>query len=385
MSTPAKTSASSAVAQKPKRHDEVVSLSVGGKVHSDWTGLWVDSDLKVPADAFEFSVGLQHRRTLPAEVRKGARVLVHIDGELVMQGRVDARTHKLSRVGGGAVHDVTLRGRDDAATLLDCSAPVKTTQKLTLVQVVEQIVKPLGIAQVRFLGDKQRTHDKVSVEPGETGADVLDRACEANGVAWWFDPNGVLVIGGPDYDAPPVATLRLMYDNNLTNVEEVEEDDSIEGVYSELTVLGQSHGGKAGKGSNQKAVAKNPNIDWYRPKVVVDHDCQDVAMAATRAKKLNADGHLGGYTLKVVVRGYYTEGGVLWKPGQRVECDFEPFDTHAVFFLMARRFYVSRGGGGKYTLLTLKEDKAWVPEARKPKKAHKKARRVRKSIEKDLE
>lgn len=370
---------------EPVPKTQVVSLSIAGNVHSDWTGLWVDSDLKVPADAFEFTLGLKQKSKIPADVRKGARVQVRIDDAVVLQGRLDARMHKLSRVGCGATHSVTLRGRDDAGTLLDCSSSIKSTQKLTLMQVVDQIVKPLGITQVKFLGDKQYTHDKISVEPGETAACVLDKACEANGVAWWLAPDGTLTIGGPDYEAPPVATLRLKYDNNLTNVEEVEEDDCIEGVYSELTILGQSHGGKAGKGKNQKSCTTDPNIDnWHRPKIVIDPDCQDLAVAGTRAKKLMADGRLGGYTLKAVVKGYYTEGGVLWTPGQRIECDFEPLDTHAVFFLMARRFYVNRGCGGKYTALTLKEDGAWVPEAKKTKSKNKPARKVRKSIEKDL-
>jgi prophage tail gpP-like protein len=363
---------------------QVVTLSVAGQMHGDWTNLWVDSDLKIPADAFEFGLGLQHKSRLPADVRKGARVQVRIDDVVVMQGRLDARTHKLSRVGGGASHCVTLRGRDDAASLLDCSAPIKSTQKLNLMQVVEQMVKPLGISKIKFLGDKQYTHDKISVEPGESGADVLNKACEANGVAWWIAPDGTLTIGGPDYEAPPVATLRLKYEQNLTNVEEVEEEDCIDGVYSELTILGQSHGGKKGKGANQKAHATDPNIDWYRPKIVVDPDIQDAAVAATRSKKLMADGRLGGYTLKVIVNGFYTEGGVLWAAGQRIECDFEPLDTHAVFFLMARRFYVNRGCGGKYTQLTIKEDKMWVPDAKKPKSGGKKARKVRKSIDKDL-
>ena len=362
---------------------QIVSLIVGGKVHADFTNLWVDSDLLVPADAFDFSLGVKAKTPLTQEVRKGARVQVRIDDTVVMQGRLDGRAHTVSRQGGSATHSIQLRGRDDMATLVDCSAPIKSMKELTLMQVVEQIAKPMGITKIKFVGDKQYTHEKISIEPGESGWDALAKACEANGVAAWFEPDGTLTIGGPDYEVPPVAVLRLKYDNNLTNVLEVSEDDNIDGVYSELTVLGQSHGGKKGKGANQKSHATDPNIDWPRPKIVVDGDCQDGAVAGTRARKLLADGRMNGYTLKVIVKGYYTEGGLLWQPLQRVECDFEPMDTHAVFILMARRFYMTRDGG-KYTQLTLKEDGVWVIDARKKKAKGKKARRVRKSIEKDI-
>lgn len=362
---------------------QVMSLLIAGKVHADWTTLWVDSDLLIPADAFEFSLGVKAKTPLTQEVRKGARVQVRIDDTVVMHGRLDGRSHTVSRQGGGATHTVQLRGRDDMATLVDCSAPVKSMKELTLMQVVEQIAKPLGITKIKFIGDKQYTHEKVSIEPGESGWDALSKACEANGVAAWFEPDGTLTIGGPDYDVPPVATLRLKYDDDLSNVMEVAEEDNIDGVFSELTVLGQSHGGKKGKGANQKSHATDPNIDWYRPKIVVDGDCQDGAVAGTRARKLLADGRLNGYTLKVVVKGYYTEGGVLWQPLQRIECEFEPMDTHAVFFLMARRFYQTREGG-KYTVLTIKEDGVWVLDARKKKAKKGKARKVRKSIEKDI-
>lgn len=368
----------------PTKKQEV-TLSVAGNVHSEWLGLWVDSDLKVPADAFEFGIGSRHRVKLSADVSKGARCEIRIDGELVMRGRLDGRTHAIARFNGAKIHTISLRGRDDCATLVDCSAPIKSSTKVTLMQVVEQYIKPMGVTQIKFVGDKQYTHEKISTEPGETAWDILSKACEANGVAAWFEPSGVLTIGGPDYDTPPVMVLREKYDDNLTNVESIEEDDNINGVYSEITVLGQSHGGAKGKGKNQlKAQASDPNIDWPRPKIVVDADCQDAKIAGTRAKKLMADGRLDGYTLKVKVKGFYTDSGVLWAPGQRVECEFDSLDTHAVFFLMARRFYVERGGSGKYTELTLKEDKMWVLDAKKPKAAGGKARRVRKSIDKDL-
>ncbi|MFX8035950.1 hypothetical protein ABTK80_20075, partial [Acinetobacter baumannii] len=88
-----------------------------------------------------------------------------------------------------------------------CSAPVFTSQNLTLDQVVAKIVMPLGVTKIRIDADNALRREKVSVEPGDTAWDALAHAAEANGLWPWFEPDGTLVVGGPDYNAAPVATL----------------------------------------------------------------------------------------------------------------------------------------------------------------------------------
>ncbi|WP_332832402.1 hypothetical protein [Escherichia coli] len=50
-----------------------------------------------------------------------------------------------------------------------------------------------------------------------------------------------LVVGGPDYTTTPVDTLILKLDGTGNNVMELDDTRSINGCFSELTVLAQSH------------------------------------------------------------------------------------------------------------------------------------------------
>ena len=75
-----------------------------------------------------------------------------------------------------------------------------------------------------------------------------------------------------------------------------------------------------------------------------------------------SDWRLEGFTLTATVGDHKTEAGVLWQPGQRVHVIDEEHGIDAVFFLMGRRFSLSRHGGTQ-TELRLKEDGVWTPDA----------------------
>lgn len=56
------------------------------------------------------------------------------------------------------------------------------------------------------------------------------------------------------------------------------------------------------------------------------------------------------------------QDGTLWQPGQRVHVICEEYDIDAIFFLMGRRFMLSRQGGTQ-TELRFKQDGIWTPDA----------------------
>lgn len=348
-----------------------VRLFIGGLVHDDWDSYDVDSDLLIPADAWRVGLVLKEGG-LPATVAEGEEFQVRVGDDLVMTGRIDDIGDAASK--SGLSFDIA--GRDGAAALIDCSSPIFGAQMVTLAEVVAKVVNKLGVTRVRIDADRTRTREKVMVEPGETAWDTLTNAAEANGLWPWFEPDGTLVVGGPDYSQPPVASLILRRDGKGNNVESLRRRRSIQGRYSEMTVLGQRRGTHLEEGKhNLKATVTDTGVTWYRPRITVDYEADSNAVCQSRARKLLADSRLKGMTLVAELLGHrivapgQAGDGVLWKPGQRVHVLSEPQNIDGVFFLMARRFSGGRDQAPR-TVLTLKEDRAWLLDAHPHKKKH---------------
>lgn len=338
--------------------DNTVTLLINGKTHGQWTNYDIVSDLLTPADDFSVTLG-RPVDAKPDAVRAGDKVEVRVGGDTVLSGRID-RVQTVTEKGGKTL---TIQGRDDAGVLLDCSAPLFNAQDMDLNQIIEKIVKPLGLAKIRIDAAKTDKTHKVQIEPGSRAWDALLEYAEANGLWPWLESDGTLVIGGPDYTAAPVAELVLRTNGQNNNIKRLEVNRDMAARYSEVTVLAQSHSGK----NNIKATAKDESVKLHRPLIVTEPDIDSQAQAQRKAKKRLADSRLEGLTITATVQGHRTDNGTLWQPGQRINVLSEPDGIDSVYFLMARTFVGGRGQGTE-TVLTLKEDGAWVLDADPPKK-----------------
>lgn len=396
-----------------KDSQNTVSLVIDGKIHSAWSRYQIDSDFLVPSDAWSVTLGLPDG-VFPPAITRGVPVLVRVGNDVVMSGRVDTIQRRVSR----QQVSLSLSGRDGAAILVDCASPVFTSRQLSLEEVIAQVVRPLGVTNIRLAAESSTRNDKVSVEPGERAWDTLERAAAARGLWPWFEPDGTLVIGGPDYTLDPVATLILNRDGRGNNVLDLSDRSSITGSFSELTVLAQGHG--QGKKSGQldiidvdsaetaaedddddgdlddifnntgsaengfhglRSVVRDSTVPYYRPQIMVAGDADNQAQVDYRARKAMADARLSGYDLTAIVKGHRMESGQLWKPGQRIRVRSEPHGIDAIYFLMGREFSGGRPDN-TVTTLRLKEDGIWIPDAY-PKK--RKSRKRRAKVNKDLE
>lgn len=345
-----------------------VKLLIDGKVHAEWESYEVDSDLLIPADAWRVTLSLGDA-TLPAGLVPGKAFELRVGDDKVMVGRIDEVGCDIAK--DGARYDIS--GRDGAAVLLDCSTPIATKQQATLAEIVAMITRELGI-KVQEIKGASRTKEKINVEPGESAWETLTNAAEANGLWPWFEPDGTLVVGGPDYSAPPVATLILERHGRGNNVLRLSQHTSIQGRYSQMTVLGQKPGTSREQGKHGlRGTAYDHGVSWYRPKIVFDYEADSEAVCETRARKLLTDSRLKGYSLIAQVQGHriVADGrpsdGWLWKPGQRVCVICPQMGIDGTYFLMARKFSGGRNSGPR-TQLTLKEDKTWVLDAHPHKK-----------------
>lgn len=384
-----------------------VSVIVGGKVHSDWSGYGIDSDFLIPADAWSMRLGLP-AGIFPEGVARGVPVQVRVGPDVVMSGRIDRVSRTVSR----DQVSLSVTGRDGAAILVDCASPLLTSRQASLEEVIAQVVRPLGIKNIELHAESSIRNDKITTEPGERAWDILLRACAGRGLWPWFRPDGTLVIGGPDYTAAPVATLVMRRSGEGNNLLSLTDESSMERSYSRLTVLAQGH---AHSTNNKKElgivdvdsvttatvaedddaaiemetgiaetgqhglqfIVEDPTVTYYRPQVVVMHDADDLEQVRYRARKMMADARLEGYSLIARVQGHRTSDGVLWEPGQRIHVISEPHGIDAVYFLMGREFTGGRPGGA-VTTLRLKEDGVWIPDAWPKKKKARKGRKKKK-------
>lgn len=387
-----------------------VSVIIAGKAHADWMTYQIDSDFLIPADQWSMTLGLPSGK-FPADVKRGAAAQVKIGADTVMVGRIDSVQRSVAR---GQV-TLTLSGRDSTAILVDCASSVLTARQVTLEEVIAQVVRPLGITNIRLQAESSIRNDKVSFEPGERAWDTLMRACSGRGLWPWFAPDGTLIIGGPDYTTAPVATLIMRLSGKGNNLLQLSDTSSIERSFSQLTVLGQGHAHTTKKSSlaivdvdspdaatveddtdtddsqdstvgtaetgfhGMKAVVSDPSISYYRPQVLVMHDADSQEQIQYRARKAMADARLAGYALNATVHGHRTSDNVLWAPGQRIHVISEPHEIDAVFFLMGREFNLSRSGGTT-TTLRLKEDGVWIPDAFPKKKKKRNAKKKKADV-----
>ena len=362
-------------------YENDVTVEVDGKAHNSWKSYDIDSDFLIPADAFKFDLGVPSNSTVLPDF-SGAEVKVRINGELVMTGIVDTTQHTISKTN----RTYSLNGRDRASILVDCSAPITNVKGLTVLDAVKKIVEPLGIKKVALRAENNPTLDKVDIDVGETAWSAAMRCANSAGLHLWFEPNGVLIVGGADYSTPPVATLCCMKDGKRNNFEQADLTFDVSNRFSEVTFLAQSHGKQGQDNKNDlKWVYNDPEMTTYKPKTVVVSDVDNLEALQKWAKKYIADSVLEGFTLTIVVPDHKMQDGTLWQPGQRVHVICEEYEIDAIFFLMGRRFTLSRNGGTQ-TELRFKQDGIWTPDAysAKAEKARKRKGKKGKKNQGDL-
>jgi prophage tail gpP-like protein len=350
---------------------ESVTLLIGGYAHQQWESYDLDSDFLVPADAFRMSLGIKDVGDLPDYVAPWAPVEVRVGDEVALKGRLDGYGHYVSK----QESMLGINGRDLSGVLLDCSAPIFSARQVGLEEIVAKVIRPLGLTQIRIDADSTRTREKINVEPGDRAWDVVQNVAEANGLWPWFDPDGTLVIGGPDYEAEPVATLVMRRSGKGNNMISLEEVVDVTNQFSQVTVLGQAHGTETETGRNAiTATAYDRSQEFFRPQIFIDHECDTPGVAQDRATKLLTDGMFSSLTLVARVKGHHVKpGGSLWKPGQRVGLVSEPHKKEGIFFISGRRF-VRSSQEGTFTELTLKLDGIWTISAHPHNRKHRRGR-----------
>jgi prophage tail gpP-like protein len=342
--------------------NDTVSLLINGKAHQEWLTYSIDSNMLTLADDWNmlasFDMNDPAGAVIPPFIYEGATVKVTLGSDVILNGIVDTIDDDITKES----RYFEMYGRDQGGLLLDCSAPLLSLQEMTLDQIIKNAVIPLGIQRVEYRAKLYAPRQKFHTEPGETVWEWLRSACEANQVWPWFAPDGTLIIGTPDYTTPPVGNLIMRFNGDGNNVLQMRRTRSITRSYSKVTVLGQSSGDGDVGHNDIIGTATDPTMPLYRPLTVVDGNCETDDLATRRANKLMADGRMDRDHLVVTVAGHrvMTSGGTgqPWAPGMRVQVMSEPHAINAVYFVMRRKFHLSRDE--QQTELFLIPDGTWI-------------------------
>lgn len=358
----------------PYPYGNTVVVRVGGQEHKHWQRYSIDSDFLIPADGFDFDLGLPFgRHEVPDLSGEACEVL--INNTRVLTGIIGQQQHDKAK----GSRSLSLAGRDLAGLLVDCSAPQLNVQGMTVLDAAKKLAAPWPqIKAVVLKAEQNPVLDKIDIEPGETVWQALSHIANSVGLHPWLEPDGTLVVGGADYSSEPVGTLCWSRGDSRRNIERVHYERDTDNRYSEVTFLAQSHARKGnGAKHDLKWVYKDPTMPLHKPKTVVVSDADNLAALQKQAKKMLSDWRLEGFTATVTVGDHKTASGQLWQPGQRVHLIDEEEGIDAIFFLMGRRFMLSRSEGTQ-TELRLKEDGVWTPDAYPKKSEQARARKGKK-------
>ncbi len=175
---------------------------------------------------------------------------------------------------------------------------------------------------MQLKAEKNPTLSKVDIDVGESAWEAIMRCANSAGLHCWFDPKGVLIVGGADYAQPPVATLYCVKesgDSRKNNFVDATLSYDVSQSYSEVTFLAQKHGKDSDNAKHDfKWVYKNEEMELYKPKTIVLGDVENLEALMKQAKKQVSDWQLESFNLTIIVPDHKTKDGTLWQAGQRV-------------------------------------------------------------------
>jgi prophage tail gpP-like protein len=284
-------------------------------------------------------------------IRKGMACTLELDGAPAITGYIDAVPRRFDHESSG----ITVSGRDRAADIVDSSAVIPGTQHgtgdfgpLSLPALCAQLCKPHGI-QVRTAPglDVSAPFAKLSIEPGETVWDCMERYARQRGVMIMSDALGGLLITRAGTELHP---QPLVEGENILSAE-LDDDDSERS--HQYVVLGQDEptSNWNGKAALQpKGTAIDPAIRKNRIRLLIAESLGNGITLGDRATWERDVRRGRGKSLVVTVQGFSAQGR-LWEPNMRVQARIPRLDIQDTFLIKSTN--QSKSDDGTITEMTL--------------------------------
>lgn len=336
------------------------SLLVNGKAYAGWKRVRVTRSIESISGSFELEVSDRWGEGAPWPILEEDACTVKLGDEIVLTGFVDRRAVSYDADG----HTLSVSGRDAAGALVDCSALLDKWEfkGIPLLKMVQRVCDPFGISVTLQAGLTPAAlpapPKKLSIDPGDTAHDVIEKVCRLAGVLAVSDGRGGLVLtraGSAHTDTDLVEGGNILSASG-------EFDAS--GRFSEYRVLGQHHGTdefSGAKTARVKAIATDENVVRTSRKLVIRPESsvtteQAKIRAAWEAKVRAARAD----AVSVTVQGWEQAAGSVWPVNALVRVESPTIGVHGD--MLITQVSSTASDSGTTSEITLKRPDAFLAE-----------------------
>jgi prophage tail gpP-like protein len=333
----------------------VISLKVNGQRYEGWTSARVIRGIETVAGGFELSIserwGGQHK---PWPIAEEDECTVAIDGAVVITGYVDKRSLAYS----ATEHTLAVSGRDKTGDLVDCSAVLSKWEfrNVDVLTLAARVASPFGVGVSSDV--PTRPVAKLSVSPGDSAFDVIERACRMVGMLPVADGRGGILLTRAGTarahtelrEGVNILSARAEYDGSsrfrsYTALGQAQGTDELHGAAA--SVRGTAEDAEVKRATRTLLVRAEGNVTRAQARVRAQWEA---TVRAARADEVT-----------IVVQGWTQGNGAVWPVNQiaRVHSPTIGVDGE---MLISQVVYSIDNDAGTTTQLTLRRPDAFLPE-----------------------
>lgn len=335
-----------------------IKLRVSGQEYSGWKTARVTRGIEAVAGGFELGVSDRWAgQEKPWPIREEDECALFIGGKQIIKGVVDKRAPSF----GSREHSLKVSGRDKTAEMIDCSADVGVWEfvNTNLLALASQLASPYGIDVSMQPGiDPPAPVARLTIDPGETSFEALERACRLAGMLAVSDGDGGLVLTRAG--TARCGTSLVQGENILSASGNFDST----GRFRHYKVLAQ-HQGSESLYSTQAAgisgTAEDSGVRRASRSLIIRADGNaSQAQARTRAQWEAIVRAARGQAFHVTVQGWTQGDGSLWPINALVHLKSEYLEVDSDVLISEATY--SLEAGGTTTQLTLKRPDAFKPK-----------------------
>ena len=320
--------------------DEVIVAVKGSRIDR-FVNYGITQDLFAPEGSFQFECDSKY------DISAGDICEILVNRKVVMSGIIDTVKRSLSR----QRPSLSIEGRSVASILTDSCVTKFSTLPTRLDALAEKLVRGLPfIGKKNFEYYSGAKNAKVSrkfvqLSPGDTVFEVIKRAANSQGYLFWATPEGKFCFDKPLVRGRPLFSIHAKGDGSEMDYIEGSVTKTINGVHSEVRVMGESQDDNDIK--YVMATVKNDKMPFAKPLVVNWNENEGPAKKT--AELQIAVEKASSTHLEYMVKGH-SQNSINWEVNRFVDVDDEYNGVHDSYLVKSVTFTLDRQNGKRTSL-----------------------------------